>query len=196
MGGPAVAGGKKNARRRRAWIVFEDESGISERPSIRRTWSPRGETPVLIHAFNWKKLSICTALAYRWDGRRARLWFHFKPGSYDGPALTGFLEELRQEFRSRKIILVWDGLPAHKGQWVQAYLGRQRGWVREERLPGYAPELNPVESVWENVKGQELANLCAGSLEAAGRECRRGLNRVRRQQSLLFSFLHHTGLSL
>ena len=43
----AVAGGKKNAAQQRAWIFFEDESGFSQQPSIRRTWAPRGETPVL-----------------------------------------------------------------------------------------------------------------------------------------------------
>jgi transposase len=191
-----MAGCKKNARRRRAWIVFEDESGITERPSIRSTWAPRGETPVLIHAFNWKKMSICAALAYRWDGRRARLLFQMKPGSYDAERLVGFLEELKAEFRGRKVILVWDGLPAHKSRVVQTYLGDQRDWMREERLPGYAPELNPVESAWENVKGREMANLCADSLDAAGAECRRGLGRVRRTEPLLFSFLHHAGLSL
>ena len=40
-----MAPGKKNARRRKAWIFFQDESGVSQRPSIRRTWAPRGETP-------------------------------------------------------------------------------------------------------------------------------------------------------
>ena len=141
---------------------------------------------MLIHAFNWKKLSLCAALASRWDGRRARLWFQMKPGSYDGEKLIGFLTELRAEFRAQKLILVWDGLPAHKSRGGQEYLRRQRHWVREERLPGYAPELNPVESVWENVKGQEMANLCAESLAAAGAECRQGLNRVRRQEALRF----------
>ncbi len=62
-------GGKKTARRRKAWIVFQDESRISERPSVRGTWAPRGQTPVLIHAFNGEKISVAAALvAYRWDG--------------------------------------------------------------------------------------------------------------------------------
>ena len=72
MGFEALAGGKKNARRRRARIVFQDESGVSQRPSVRRTWAPKGETPVLLHAFNWKKMSIATALAFSWDGKRSR----------------------------------------------------------------------------------------------------------------------------
>src|SRR6266851_5330122 len=41
MGGRALADPKKNARRRHAWLVFEDESGVSQQPVIRRTWAPR-----------------------------------------------------------------------------------------------------------------------------------------------------------
>ncbi|MCX6630393.1 MAG: helix-turn-helix domain-containing protein [Candidatus Solibacter sp.] len=84
---------------RRAWIVFQDESGVSERPPVRRTWAPKGETPVLIHAFNWKKLSICAALGYRWDGKRSRLWFQTRPGSYDKPSLIAFLKDLKKHLR-------------------------------------------------------------------------------------------------
>jgi transposase len=45
---------------------------------------------------------------------------------------------------------------------MQAFVRRQRGWLVVERLPGYAPELNPVEGVWSNLKGQELANYLRG----------------------------------
>src|SRR5205807_7595311 len=82
-----MAGSKKNARRRKAWIFFEDESGVSQRPSVRRTWAPKGETPVLIHAFNWSKMSICAALGYRWDGRRSRLFFQTREGNYNSESL-------------------------------------------------------------------------------------------------------------
>ena len=70
---PAAAGSKKNARRQQARIFFQDESGVSQRPSIRRTWAPKGETPVLIHAFNRSKLSLCAAIGCRWDGPRRQL---------------------------------------------------------------------------------------------------------------------------
>jgi hypothetical protein len=63
--GEALVGNKKNARRRKAWILFQDESEVSERPPVRRTWASKGETPVLVYAFNWKKLSISAALGYR-----------------------------------------------------------------------------------------------------------------------------------
>jgi len=191
-----LARGKKNARRRDAWIVFQDESGISQRPSVRRTWAPRGQTPVLVHAFNWQKMSLCAALAYRGSTRRrARLFFQMKPNSYDSAALIAFLQDLRVELRGQPAILIWDGLPAHKSRIMQAYLHAQRHWLRVERLPGYAPELNPTESFWENIKGQELANFCGDSLHAAAAQCRKGVRRVRQHTHLLFSFLKHAGLS-
>jgi transposase len=69
-------------------------------------------------------------------------------------------------------------------------------WLRVERLPGYAPELNPTESLWQNIKGQERANFCGTSLRCAAAQCRRGVRRVRRRPSLRFSFLEQAGLSL
>lgn len=191
-----MAGAKKNAKRKRAWIVFQDESGISQLPSIRRTWAPRGETPILIHPFNWKRMSISAAIAYRHDGQRARLFFQMRPGSYDSPTLIAFLEDLRREFRGDRVLLIWDGLPAHKSKDMKEYLYAQRHWLQAERLPSYSPDLNPVESLWGNVKGQELANRCVDELGEMTAAARNGLERVRRRSTLLFGFLRHTGLSL
>ena len=194
MDHPALAGGKKNARRWKAWILFQDESGVSEQPPVRRTWAPKGETPVLIHAFNWKKLSICAALGYRWDGQCSRLWFQFRPGSYNGESLIGFLRDLKRHLRRQRAILIWDGLPAHKSRPMKAYLESQRDWLRVEILPGYSPDLNPVESLWGNIKGQELANRCATGLGEAETAVLGGMERVRRS-ALPFGFLHHARIS-
>lgn len=195
MGVEALAGCKKNARHRKAWIIFQDESGISERPSVRRTWAPRGETPVLIHAFNWKKISVCAALAYRWDGKRCRLYFQACPDSYNAERLIAFLKDLRRHLRGSRAILVWDGLPAHKSRIMKDFLHRQRRWLQVERLPGYAPDLNPVEPLWGNLKGQELANRCSADLGEAATALGDGMTRVRQSQQLSFAFLHHAGLS-
>jgi len=191
---PDLAGDKKKARRRKAWILFQDESGVSQRPSIRRTWAPKGETPVLIHSFNWSKISISTVLGYRWDGGRSRLFFQTRKGSYNTESLIAFLEDLRRELRGKKVILVWDGLPAHKSRAMQDYLHQQRDWLTVERLPGYAPDLNPVETLWGNIKGQELANRCADDLEELDAAVRSGMARVEDSSKLPFSFLKHAKL--
>ena len=149
----------------------------------------------MIHAFNWKKLSVAIAVAFRWDFQRSGLCFATRPGSYNDVTLMEFLTDLKREFRGRRVILVWDGLPSHKSRPMQTYLQAQRSWLTVERLPGYAPELNPAELVWGNVKGTELANLCADNLGEVERELRAGLRRVGRSPTLAFAFLRHAGLS-
>jgi transposase len=188
---------KKNARRRRAWLVFEDESGLSQQPVVCRTWAPRGATPVLRPTGgNWQRLSVAGALAFRWDGRRTRFLFQTQAGSYTDRTLIAFLRDLRRHFRRQAVSLIWDGLPAHRSRAMRAYLARQRHWLTVERLPGYAPELNPVELVWGHVKRTELANLCAEHVSTLRVPLRRGCGRVRRHPHLAFSFLRHAGLAL
>lgn len=139
-------------------------------------------------------MSVSAALAYRWDGARCRLFFQTTPDSYNTEKLIAFLKHLKRELRGQPCMLIWDGLPAHKSRQMQVYLAGQRDWLIVERLPGYAPDLNPVEAVWGNVKGQELANLCAGDLDESAGALRRGMARVRRRRDLGFAFLHHAGL--
>ena len=193
----ALAGSKKNARRQRAWLVFEDESGVSQHPVVRRTWAPRGHTPVLTQTGgSWKRLSVAGALAFRWDGRRTRFYFQTCPGTYSALTLIQFLRHLKRHFRGGRVILIWDGLGAHKSRAMRAYVAHQRGWLKVEPLPGYAPELNPIEQVWGNVKARELANVCASELTALRRPLHHGFARVRRHSNLAFAFLRHTGLHL
>jgi transposase len=69
-------------------------------------------------------------------------------------------------------------------------------WLEVRRLPGYAPELNPAEGFWANLKGRELANRCETGLRTLDFVARLGAYRVRGDRRLLFGFLCHTGLTL
>lgn len=191
-----MAADKGGAREKRAWIVFVDESGLSLTPVVRRTWAPKGKTPVLRHRFNGKRVSMAGALAYRWDGRRARLYFQTCPGAYNDERLIEFLRHLRRHFQGERVILLWDGLPSHRSRRMLDYLASQRHWLEAERLPGYAPELNPAEGLWANLKGRELANRCEDRIEEVATVAGRGVRRVRSSQDMLFGFLRHAGLDL
>lgn len=92
-------------------------------------------------------------------------------------------------------MLIWDGLGAHKSRRMRAYLAAQRGWLAVERLPAYAPDLNPVEPLWGNVKSQEMASVCAPDLAALRPPLRAGLTRVRCRPMLALGFLRHAGLA-
>jgi len=176
--------------------VFWDESGVSLLPVTRRTWAPRGVTPVIRHRFNWKRASMAAALCYGSRGGGAQLAFHHQPDAYDTQALIQALGELRRFLGGQKATLLWDGLPAHRSRDMQRFLASQRRWLVVERLPGYAPDLNPVEALWANLKGVELANLAGESLAEVTAAAERGVQRIRGTPHLAFSFLRHCGLSL
>jgi len=191
----AVAGDKKNATQQRAWIFFEDESGFSQQPSIRRTWAPRGQTPVLKARGNhWSRTSVAAALGFRWDGSRSRLLARSKPDSHNTESLMVFLKDLKRFVQGQRVILVWDHLPAHRSKVMKRFLFEQRHWLQIEWLPGYAPDLNPAEGVWNNIKGREMANFCPDYMDEAATAFRRGLRRVSHSRGLRFAFLSHAGL--
>jgi hypothetical protein len=147
-----------------------------------------------VHAFNWKKLSICAAIAYRWDGKRSRVYFQTVPDSYNDDKLIVFLKELKRHFRGSHVIMAWDGLPAHKSRKMKAFLDEQKDWLQTELLPGYSPDLNPVEGLWNNIKSQELANLPADNLGEVAQAVKQGFERVVTYCQLTFGFLKECGL--
>jgi DDE superfamily endonuclease len=151
---------------------------------------------VLTHRFNWKKASMAAALCYGVRGGGAQLAFHITAGNYDTDRLIGVLAELRRFLGGEKATLLWDGLPAHRSRAMQAWLNRQRHWLVVERLPAYAPELNPTEGLWAWLKGTELANLVCPTLGEVIEHAERGVQRVRSMPHLAYSFLRRTGLSV
>jgi hypothetical protein len=191
-----VAADQKGARANSAWVVFFDESGISLIPPVRRTWSVRGRTPVLRHRMAWKKASMAAALGYHPDGSRARLCFHLQQDAYDTDRLIMVLEQLAGFYRGQRVVLLWDGLSSHWSYKMRAHLDTQRDWLTVERLPAYAPKLNPVEYLWANLKGAELANFAGDTVAEVADQAHHGIQRVCDSDSLVVGFLAHTGLSL
>jgi DDE superfamily endonuclease len=107
---------------------------------------------------------MAAALCYGSRGGGASLAFHHQVGAYNPQTLIGALDQLRRFLGGQKATLLWDGLPAHRSLAMAAWLRRQRSWLVVERLPAYAPELNPV-ALWSSLKGVELANLAGDTLQ-------------------------------
>ena len=139
---------------------------------------------------------MAAAICYGVRGGGAQLAFHVTPGNYDTDTLIEVLAELRRFLGGEKATLLWDGLPAHRSRAMRAWLHTQRSWLVVERLPGYAPELNPTEGLWSSLKAVELANLVAPTLAEVIQQAHRGVERVRRTPHLAYSFLRHAGLSV
>jgi transposase len=173
-----VARLKKKARQQRRTIVFVDESGLSTRPTRVRTWAPRGQTPVLHETFNWKSLSIIGGLAL-W-----RFYFQIHAGSIKSPQVVEFLQHLQRHVGGKMLIL-WDGAPIHRSLLVKNYVATTRGRLVIERLPAYAPELNPVEYMWGHLKTHEIANLIVTKAWELSLEATAALRRMRRRPGIV-----------
>lgn len=187
-----MAEGKKNANT----VIFMDESGFSPGSVVRRTWAPRGRTPVIRpQTRNWKWMSAIGALAYRRITGDARVLLLFQHGAVKTAGVLRFLRHLRRHTRG-SVLLLWDGLQAHRSAPVSDWIRENCDWLRVERLPAYAPELNPVEGMWGWLKGSRLANVCGDALEPLVKRIRNGAQRARRRPLLLRGFLAKAGLSL
>ncbi len=167
--------------------MFVDESGLSERPNRYRTWSPRGQTPVLQYHFNWKSLSAIAGVTW-W-----RFYFRLYPGAIKSPQVIEFLKHLMRHVPG-PLLVVWDGLPSHRSRAVRDFVAATEGVLVLERLPAYAPELNPVEYLWGYWKHHELPNFCARDFAQLSHHARRALQRMRRRPRLVTAFWKQASL--
>jgi transposase len=153
-----------------------------------RTYAPVGQTPILKVPLTHDHLSVIGGLTM--DGR---MFMQMQDHSYKGPDVVRFLQMLLRKIPG-KLLVIWDGASIHRGQVLKDFLA-QGGATRIhlERLPGYAPELNPQEGVWNLLKRRELKNLCAQDLQQLDREVRRAKERLRHRKSTLIQCVAHAG---
>jgi transposase len=164
-------------------ILFIDESGFYPLPSGVRTYAPVGQTPVIRAWYTRDHLSAISAIS-----PGGQLYFHSQDHPINSDDVVGFLEHLLREMPGR-LALSWDGAPIHRSRVIQQFLARgaaQR--LHLERLPAYAPELNPGEGLWQQLKGVELRNVCCFDSPHLTQEVRDAVKRVRRRPHLIASF--------
>lgn len=168
-----------------------DESGVSERPTVRRTWAPIGETPVIASTGSWSVRSVIGAIVCSPTGRNRRFYLWIGKRAMRTEDARNFLRSLRRHERGR-LILLWDNLGAHKAKAVREEAALRK--IALEYFPPYAPELNPVEYVWSAGKRKDLANLYPEGLPELDRHIRRMHRRLARRADLLKGFLRKSSL--
>lgn len=184
-----LASAKKKSLKEGRILVFVDESGLSERPSVVRTWAPKGQTPQLEFSHAWGKLSVIAGITW-WQ-----FYFRLYRGSIKAPQAVDFLGHLRRQLPGR-LLVIWDGLAVHRSRRVRDYVESTAEALTLAHLPAYAPELNPVEYIWGHLKQHRLANFCPSDLAHLGREARRQLRRSQRRPTLIRAFWQQAELSL
>ena len=188
---PALAGHQKKAADEGYTIVWVDESGFYLLPLAVRTWAPRGQTPLLRVKLTHDHLSVISGITL--DGR---LFLQMREQAYTAETVVGFLRVLLRKMRG-KVLVIWDGSPIHKGQPIKDYLARGAATrLHLERLPGYAPDLNPDEGIWNYLKRVELKNRCCANLSDLRLELRRAKERLRHKRHIIRACSRQCGYSV
>ena len=178
-----MAGAQKGAQAQGQTILFLDESGFYPLPSVARTYAPVGQTPILREWWTRDHLSAISAVS-----PEGKLYFHCQDQAINSADVVAFLEHLLREVPDRLLIL-WDGAPIHRSHLIKAFLANGAAHrLHLERLPAYAPELNPGEGLWSHLKGVELRNVCCFSIPHLRRELRDAVKRVRRKPRIIQGF--------
>jgi len=169
----------RKAKRKKATVVFVDESGSSNEPNVVRTWAPRGSRPTLKHTAKQSKVSFISGVTMD-----AKLYFTMYDHEITGDEVLVFLRLLLRRLPG-PLMLFWDNAMIHRRKDVKAFLRRNLEQLETHRFPAYAPELNPDEYVLSHLKYRELANFCPISATELKAGLKRAIHRMKRQPELI-----------
>lgn len=177
-----MAARKKNAARLDAHLVFVDESGFMLLPAVRRTWAPRGQTPIHRHRYRRDRISVIGGVSVSPRYRRLGLYFRLHEKNVSHDEVYDFLWCLLNHLRGHVIVL-WDNATIHRRGPI-AELCRERPRLHLEYFPSYAPELNPAEGIWTQTKAS-TSNSHPDDIWELGRDLVQALDRLHNSQPLL-----------
>jgi transposase len=165
-----------------------DESGFYLLPAVVRTWAPRGQTPVLHERVTRDHLAAISGIT-----PQGKLYMRVQERAYKGPDVVRFLRHLLRQMPG-KLLIIWDGAPIHRSQQVKGFLSEgATGRIHLERLPSYAPDLNPDEGIWNYLKHVELKNLCCQDLPHLRRELCKARKRLQHKTHVVRACIKQPG---
>ena len=178
---PAI---RKRAKRRKADIFFLDETGVRSDTVLGRTWGAKGKTPVVATSGRRQSVNAISAVS-----PLGAFWYDLYTERLNGQSFLALLKKFMR-YRRRPVILILDRHPAHIAKVVADFVQEQRGRIELYFLPGYAPELNPDEFVWQHLKTQGVAKTPLLKNESLRSRVENDLEAIKRNVRLLRSFFH------
>jgi hypothetical protein len=185
---------KKIAREDGKVIIWIDESGFMLQPVVRRTWAPKGETPIHYSWDRHDRISACAAIMVDADFQSRQVFFELWGHNIKSEEVMSFLKQLHQE-TGKKMIAIMDRWNGHRKA-IRLLLAENIDWLQVEWLPAYAPELNPVEQLWGHTKYGDLANYIPEDIQAMQQSVTDSIQMAGSNPELLLSFVRHTHLEL
>ncbi len=162
-------------------------------PTVRRTWSLVGQTPIIRYRYDRARISVIGGLSISPKRRRLGLYFRLHDKNISHDEVHDFLWYLLKHLRG-DVIVIWDGARIHHRKGLQT-LCRRYPRLHLEKLPAYAPELNPIEATWHSVK-LPLANGQPDTIPQLGRTLLASLRTARASQRVLRGCIQQSELPL
>ncbi len=163
-------------------------------PVRRRTWAPKGRTPIHHSWDRHDRLSVVSAITVSPIQHRFGLYFRIHRRNIRSEEVLGFLKILHRHLR-RKFILVLDRYSVHRKA-VRLLTEEHPDWFEAEWLPAYAPELNPVEQIWNHTKYADLANFIPQDVDHLHNEVTNSIANQSSNRSLIHSFFKFAKLKI
>jgi transposase len=173
---------RARAKSEGADIFFLDEAGVRSDQVLGRTWAPRGKTPEVPTSGQRQSVNAISAV-----NALGAFWFFVYSGMFNATRFVEFLK-LFMKGRRRKVFLVLDGHPSHRAKMVFKYIESVAGKLELHFLPGYAPELNPDEFVWNHLKRQGTSKKPLKKGESLRCRVEEDLSAIKRRPALVRAF--------
>lgn len=172
---------KARAKRVEAKIFFLDEAGVRSDQVLGKTWGPKGQTPEVPTSGKRQSINAISAINHQ-----GAFWWKTYSGRFNG---TLFLMLLKSFMRNRgKTFLVLDGHPVHGAKMIKKYVASLKGRLELHFLPGYAPELNPDEFVWNYLKNEGVSKKPLKKNESLKSRVTADLASIKNRPALVRSF--------
>lgn len=180
----------RRAKREKATILWGDEMGLRSDHAAGRSFAPKGKTPVVKKTGKRFGCNLIQAIS-----NRGELSFRVFEGRFTQDLFIDFLARLVKNARGKKLYLIVDGHPAHRGRKATRWLEERTHLIEVHFLPGYSPELNPAEYLNNDTKHAILAKQRPADKSALLGATRRHLHRRQKQPAVIARFFCHPDIA-
>ena len=173
--------------RTRAWergadIFFLDEAGIRSDCALGRTWGEKGRKTIVQTSGQRQSANAISAVNVQ-----GAFWYNVYTGRLNATTFVTFLQQFMRG-RRRPVYLVVDRHPAHIAHCVANYVQSLEGRLELHFLPGYAPDLNPDEFVWNYIRTTGVSKKPLRKNESLRSRLETDLAAIKRDRGLICSF--------
>lgn len=180
---------KKYAKKKGSEIFWLDEATIRSDDPLQRTWGEKGKTPVVHTSGQRQAINAISALS-----NKGGFWYHVFDGKFNAEKCIECLKDF-QKGRNYPVILIVDGHPVHKSKSVTDYINSLEGKIEIVFLPPYAPNLNPDELVWNQMRNIGTSKKPLKKDESLKNRAILDLESIKRNKGLIKSFFQETTVS-